>query len=318
MRILYQLRAVGLILLLSVATATADELHLTSGDRYTGSVVRLTAGMLTFRTAHGTLTIPWAEVSGLSVNEEIVITTADGAEVTLPGATIDLAATTALARPEPAVVITGGAGAGLIASGGNTSVNSMRLDGDAVVRMGDNRYTFAGDINRAQDRGVVTAQNWTSSARYDRFLSPRVFVNANVIFTNDRFRDLDLRAAYGAGLGFQVVDRPLVKFNVDAGVGYVNENFDVADDNRYAAVRESGKADVILVAERVVLFHKHDGYFGVTGIDNFFVQTENGVRFTLLAGLVTTFRLDVDYDRSPAPDREKIDRTFALTLGYRF
>lgn len=317
MRILFQLWAAGLIFTLSVATATADELRLTSGDRYTGSVVRLSAGILTFQTAHGTLTIPWAEVSGLSVNEEIAITTADGT-VTLPGATIDLAATTALARPQPPVVITGGVGAGLIASGGNTSVNSLRLDGDAVMRMGENRYTFAGDINRAQDRGVVTAQNWTSSARYDRFLTPRIFVNANVIFTNDRFRDLDLRGAYGAGLGFQVVDRPLVKFNVDAGLGYVNENFDVAEDDSYAAVRESGKADVFLVAERVVLFHKHDGYFGVTGTDNFFVQTENGVRFNLVAGLVTTFRLDVDYDRSPAPDREKIDRTFALTLGYRF
>ena len=311
-------QCIAVIAVLSVAPATADELRLTNGDRYSGTVVQLTAGTLTFETAHGTLTIPWPEVTALTVDAAIVATVTDGTEVTLPGGEIDLANTTALNRPQPPLVITGGAGAGIIDSGGNTSVNSLRVDGDVVLRMRENRYTVAGDINRAEDRGVTTAQNWTASARYDRFLTPRIFINANAIFTNDRFRDLDLRAAYGAGVGYQIVDRPLLKFNVDAGVGYVNENFDVAEDDSYAALREAGKLDVILVAERVVLFHQHDGYFGVTGDDNFFVQTQNGVRFSLVAGLVTTFRLDFDYDRSPAPGRENIDRTFALTLGYRF
>jgi putative salt-induced outer membrane protein YdiY len=197
-------------------------------------------------------------------------------------------------------------------------VNSLRLDGDAVLRMHDNRYTFALGINRAEDRGTTTAENWTSSARYDRFLTPRIFVNANGIFTNDRFRDLNLRSALGAGLGYQVVDRPLLKLNVDAGVGYVHENLAVGSDDSYAAVRESGKLDVVAVPDRVVLFHQHDGYFGVTGDDNLFVQTQNGVRFTLIGGLITTLRLDVDYDRSPVAGRANVDRTFALTLGYRF
>jgi putative salt-induced outer membrane protein YdiY len=306
------------MLVLSVATAAADELRLTNGDRYSGTVVQLTAGTLTFKTAHGTLNVPWAEVSGLTVDEDIIVTSGNGDEAAVRGVAIDLATTTALTRPQPPLAISGGAGAGILASGGNTSVNSLRLDGDAVVRMRDNRYTFNGDVNRAEDRGATTAQNWTISARYDRFLTPRIFINGNAIFTNDRFRDLDLRAAYGAGLGYQVLDRPMIKFNVDAGVGYVNENFDVAADDSYAALREAGKVDVILVADRITLFHQHDGYFGVTGDDNLFVQTQNGVRFSLVAGLVTTFSLDLDYDHSPAPGREKIDRTFAMTLGYRF
>ena len=304
--------------LLFASPAAADELRLTNGDRYTGEVVQLAAGTLTFKTAHGTLAVPWSQVSGLTVDTNIIVTAVDGSTVTLAGGTIDLPATTALARPRPPIELTGGAGAGLVSSAGNTSVNSVRVDGDAALRAGANRYTFGVGINRAEDRGVTTAQNWTTTARYDRFLTTRVYVNANAIFTNDRFRDLDLRSAYGAGLGYQVIDRPLVKFNVDGGVGYVNENFDVAEDDSYAALREAAKLDVVLVADRVVLFHQHDGYFGVTGDDNFFVQAQNGVRFNLVAGLITTLRLDVDYDRSPAPGRRNTDRTFALTLGYRF
>jgi hypothetical protein len=33
---------------------------------------------------------------------------------------------------------------------------------------------------------------------------------------------------------------------------------------------------------------------------------------------VTTTQLDIDYDRSPAPDRTHTDRTLAVTFGYRF
>lgn len=301
-----------------VQAALADELRLANGDRYTGEVVQLGGGTLSFKTPHGTVSVPWSEVSSLTVDDAIVVTTADGEVTTQPGAVIDVPATTGLSRPVPPLALTGGAGAGLIATGGNTSVNSLRLDGNVLVRLGDNRYSFAGDINRAEDRGTTTAKNWTVSGRYDRFLTKRVFVNGSATFTNDRFRDLDLRAAYGAGLGYQVLDLPSYKLKVDGGFGYVNETFDVADDNRYAAARESSTLDIVVVAERLVLFHQHDAYIGVTGDENLFVQTENGVRFTVVGGLITTVRLDVDYDRSPAPGRRNTDRTFAWTLGYRF
>ncbi len=62
----------------------------------------------------------------------------------------------------------------------------------------------------------------------------------------------------------------------------------------------------------------HDGYFGVGGADNLFVKTQSGVRVALIAGLVTAVQVEADYDRTPAPGRRQTDRTFALTLGYRF
>jgi putative salt-induced outer membrane protein YdiY len=145
-----------------------------------------------------------------------------------------------------------------------------------------------------------------------------VFVNGNGIFTNDRFRDLDLRTALGAGLGYQVLDTAMAKLSVEGGLGWVDENFDGAPDDSYTALRDAARLDVLLVADRVTLFHQHDGYFGVTGEDNLFVKMQNGVRLALVAGFVTTAQLDFDYDRSPAPGRRTTDRTFALTFGYRF
>ena len=113
-------------------------------------------------------------------------------------------------------------------------------------------------------------------------------------------------------------DTPRIKFSVEGGPGFVNENFQSAPDDSYTALREAARLDVLLTGRRVVLFHAHDGYFGVTGDDNLFMKMQNGIRLALVGGFVTTAQMDLDYDRSPAPGRRNSDRTFALTFGYRF
>lgn len=305
-------------LLLSVASVTADELRLKNGDRYSGTVVQLDGGTLTFKTPHGTLAVPWSDVTALTVDEAIIVKRATGEEASRAGGAIEIETTIALKRPVAPLEISGAAAAGLIDTGGNTDVNSLRLDGDVVVRQRDNRYTGAGVVNRARTSGVETARNWSATGRYDRFLTARLFVNANTILTNDPFRDLELRTALGGGLGYQVVDTAATKLSVEGGVGFVDQNFDVAPDNSYGALREAAKLDILLAGGRVVLFHQHDGYFGVTGGDDLFVKVQNGVRLALVGSLVTTAQIDVDHNRNPAPGRRSTDRTFALTFGYRF
>lgn len=296
----------------------ADELRLKNGDRYSGTVIALDGGMLTFKTAHGALAIPWSDVTALTVDEEIFVKTAGGEEASRAGGAIDVAATVALRRPQPPLVVTGGASAGFVDTGGNTEVNSLRMDGDVGVRQQENRYSFGAAVNRARTVGVETARNWTATMRYDRFLSRRMFVTGSSILTHDPFRDLDLRTALGAGLGYQLLETAVARLSVEGGAGYVRQNFDASPDDSYGALREAATLEVLLAARRVVLFHQHDGYFGVTGGDNLFLKAQNGIRLALVAGFVATAQVDVDYDRSPAPGRRSTDRTFALTFGYRF
>jgi putative salt-induced outer membrane protein YdiY len=245
--------------------------------------------------------IPWGEVTRAVIQDPMLAALAE-----------------LLAGPPPAVVIDGGANAGIVTTAGNTEVNNLRLDGDLTARAGVNRYSGSAAVTRAEDRDVETARNWTTAFKYDRFISERMFLNGNAILTNDRFRDLDLRTALGAGVGYQVLTTPRVKLTADAGLGWVNENLESQADDSYTALRESVSFDAFAVPDRIQFFHVHDGYFGVTGDDNLFVRMQNGVRMTLAAGFVTTLRHDLDYDRSPAIGRNTTDRTLALTLGYRF
>jgi putative salt-induced outer membrane protein YdiY len=305
-------------ILAAPASAAADELRLMNGDRLTGRVVSLAGGTLTFSTPNGDLKIPWSSVTALTVDDTILATIGPAAPAPITGAVV-IATTTALTRPQPAWIIDGGANAGFVSSAGNTDVNNLRLDGDIVARADRNRYTALAAVTRAEDGDVETVRNWSAGFKYDRFVSSRAFVNANAIFTNDRFRDLDLRTALGAGFGYQVLQTALVTLTTDAGLGWVNEDLeDPQPDDSYTAVRESAALIVHAVPDRVQFFHQHDGYFGITGDDNLFIKMQNGVRVGLAAGFVTTLRLDVDYDRSPAPGRKNMDKTFAFTLGYRF
>ena len=327
-------RLVAIVLVLNLVAAgpaAADEVRLTNGDRITGRVVSLTGGNLTFSTPLGDLKIPWPTVTALVVDDPIrvtvgtaepalvTITAAAGGTVTLqPGGPTPLADIAVLERPQPPLVIDGSANAGFVSSAGNTDVNNVHVDGDLVARADRNRYSVSAALNRAEDRDVESARNWSTALKYDRFLTSRLFVNANGIFTSDRFRDLDLRTALGAGLGYQIVQTPIVTLSADAGVGWVNENLEAGDDDRYTAVREAAALTIAAIPRLIELFHQHDGYYGVTGDDNLFIRMQNGVRVRLAGGFVTTVRVDLDYDRTPAPSRRNTDRTVSLTLGYRF
>jgi putative salt-induced outer membrane protein YdiY len=319
------------MLVVAVQPLAADEVGLANGDRITGRVVSLDGGTLMFSTPLGDLRIPWTTVVALVVDDPIraTIGAADPALVTIgaadaertatfnPGGVIPLADIAALARPQP-VTIDGSANAGFVSSAGNTDVNSTHVDGDLIARVGGNRYTVSAVLNRAEDDDVESSRNWSTAVKYDRFVSSRLFVNANAIVTSDRFRDLDLRTALGAGLGYEILQTAIVTLTADAGLGWVDENLESGLGDRYAAVRESTSLTIAAIPRLVELFHQHDGYFGVTGDDDLFIRMQNGVRVRLAGGFVTTLRLDLDYDRTPAPDRRNTDQTFSLTLGYRF
>ena len=128
--------------------AHADEVRLKNGDRITGVATSLAGGTLTFKAAGGDLKIAWADVTSLAIEQPMLVTTgtsaptsavfaaadASGRVTLVPGGPVALVDIVALSRPQPAWVFTGGAGAGIVETAGNTQVNNVRLSGDLVAR----------------------------------------------------------------------------------------------------------------------------------------------------------------------------------------
>jgi putative salt-induced outer membrane protein YdiY len=309
----------ALMALVLTTSAEADELRLKNGDRLTGDAMALLDGKLTFKTAGGEVVIDWAEVTSLTMTRQMIVTV-KGAQPELRSIEgLALGDIVAFSPPPPPLDWTGGFNTGLVTSGGNSDISTLRLDGELIAIRPKDRFTAGAAINRAEDAGDETADNWNLSFNYDRFLTERLYINGNAIFTSDEFKSLDLRTALGAALGYDVWKTPRGILSVTGGLGYVNENFSEGfEDDSYAALREGVRLLVFFVGRRLEAFHNHDTYFGITGEDNLFFRMQNGVRLRLVAGLVSTIQSDLDYDRTPAPGRKNTDRTFALTFGYRF
>ena len=312
--------------------AMADELRLQNGDRLTGDTISLAGNVLTFKTHGVELKIPWVEVASLSLDNDMYVTVgtnppvltslnaadASGRVTLRTGGPIALTDIVAIAAKTAAWETSGGAGAGFVQTAGNTEVSNVRLSADATARHGSNRYAFTAAATRAKDRGVESARNWSATGKYDRFLTSRLFATANAVVTNDRFRDIDLRSALGAGLGLQLIQNDRVKLSGSGGIGWVNENFISIADDSYEAAFENGALTIALVPSRVELFHSHDGYFQISRGDKKFLRLQNGIRLSLVAGFVTTLEQDMDYDRRPSPGRKQTDSSLSLALGYRF
>src|SRR5256885_12147431 len=127
--------------LLLAVPAHADEVRLKNGDRITGVATSLVGGTLVFKAPGGDLKIPWADVASLAIEQPMLVTVGTAAptsatfaaadpngRVTLvPGGPVALTEIVALARPQPAWVVTGGAGAGIVETAGNTQAHHVRL-----------------------------------------------------------------------------------------------------------------------------------------------------------------------------------------------
>jgi putative salt-induced outer membrane protein YdiY len=321
------------LLIVTALPARADEVRLNNGDRITGQTISMVNGALSFKTASGSLIIPWADVTLLDISNPVYVVVA-GNRPLLTGVSPGTAPGYAALDPGGPVLLadivaitfssgtswerTGGAGAGFVQTAGNTQISNVRLSADLMLKGGSNRYTLNGAATRAKDRGTETARNWSGTAKYDRFITSRIFANANTVLTNDRFRDIDLRGAYGAGGGVQLIDAPRATLTGSGGMGIVDENFISIPDNRYTATYESADLKIELVPDRLRFFHLHDGFYQVTRGDRKFFRMQNGIRISIVSGFVATLQEDFDYDRHPSPGRKQTDATFALTLGYRF
>jgi len=240
------------LLLLTAFPSFADQVQLKNGDRLTGRFASLSGGTLTWRpAAGGELKINWADVVTIDIDDPVYVTlngmppiltgvsasTSPGRVELMPGGPVNLTDIIAIsygrggggggaAATAPVVsTITGGAGAGVITTSGNTKLNSLRLNGDADARMGANRFVANGLVTHSKDNDIETARNWSLSGRYDRYLTSWLYAEANAVLTNDRFRDIDLRSAYGAGLGLQLLNTPRIKVSGAGGIGEVKQNF---------------------------------------------------------------------------------------------
>jgi putative salt-induced outer membrane protein YdiY len=229
--------------------------------------------------------------------------------------TVDLASVKRI-NPKPPLRTNLRANAGLSITGGNTDTQDIYADAEFMARTLQNRYTIGALYKRSEDDNVKTADKALGYLKFDHFFATKWYGYANATGEQDEFKDLDLRATLGVGVGYQFIESDRTNLSLEGGLSYVDENYTIAEDNSFAAVRGALKFDHFIVPKSLQYFLYHTALQSVEDSEDLVLFTQTGFRIPFYKNLNITAQINWEYDKSPSPGKKESDYTYLLTFGY--
>ena len=338
---LFSLLLLSALLLCAMAPVSADELLMKDGSRLTGKVVKKDNGILEFKTGFaGVIKVQWAEVSELHADEPVTVMLEDEEIVsatiiknTEQATLLETAADVPASSIEPGELVfinpapwrlgegvrwTGRVNLDLKSQRGNTDSDEFDTDAETELRRKQDRFKLYAQFEKDEDDGTVTEENWMLSNKYDYFLNKKLYSGGVLMFEHDKFTDLDLRTSIGPHIGYQFFESNAMNLNADIGILYVDENFDVSEDDDYWSLGWQFNFDRFLIPERVQFYHRNDGLLDVGDSDNLTVNSWTGFRFPLYMGIVASTEAEIEYDGGAPGNVDKTDTTYRVKLGYQW
>ncbi len=209
---------------------------------------------------------------------------------------------------QPSVIYVGNLSGGYSQTTGNSHLRNASLLGELVARSELLRLTMNVRYVYGDDSGSLITRNARGTIKLDFFMTKRFFWFASAYFENDRFQDLKLRTALATGPGYQWVDRDDLTgifkdmtFYAEAGLAYFNEDFNASADKASVRGRISFKLNWPIFEDRITLFHFSELFPSIQNTSDFFLTMDNGVRFKLWEGFVSSLQATTRYNSQPAP-----------------
>ena len=328
--------------LIPLASACADVVLLNGGDRLSGKIVSKNGDKLTLETSYaGDVVILWSEVRSISTEQPTRFMLSDGTvmEAVATGADDDAGvvlrsgkvvstepialADVAYINPPPEITgegvsVDGRVNLGLTSNRGNTDNDQLLYDAEAIVRSKKNRFTIGAAGELKEESGTETARRNRGYFKYDHFLDEKWYVYANTDVEEDKFKDLNLRTTIGGGSGYQFFDTPERSLALEGGLTYVNNDYDLEEDDGYAAGRWALRYAQYLFEGKTQFFHEHEGLVSLESPDDLILRVKTGLRFPMVLNLNATLQYNVDWQNNPPPGFDSTDSSYILSLGYHW
>lgn len=325
--------AMLLSLVLTVATATADEVRMKNGDRLTGTIVRLEGSLLYLRApyAHDTLAISWEAVDCLVSGNSLPVAVGDNrfviGTISCPESGIALIEESPSSPPVPTPLtqvraINPSTYSGLFSLGGsfysgNTNANAVSASARFKVKKQRHRFTVDGRYNYGETNGKTAISNSSASFKYDLFTGEKLYGYAQSLTEHDRFADLNLRTTEGLGVGYQLFESKQFNLFVEGGASYLLEDFSGSEDRQDATGRWSLGIDWEVVPGRLTFFHRQEGFYSIIA-GSTVLHAEQGLRIPLFENLYANFEADYRFNSAPAAGTRKSDLNLILGITYQY
>jgi len=315
----------------------ADEVVLTDGDRITGKIVEMTDGTLQVETAYaGAVSIKWDAVAQVSSDEPVKVKLATGETIegTLrPGAAGALVAKSAAvgetqsiplknvtslnAPPVPPAKWSGYVDIGSTYRTGNVEALNGRARLSMVRETKQDRMSAGAAWNYEESENVLTARNASAQLKYDYFPWERVYVYGATALETDEFKDLNLRTKLGVGMGRKFIVEPKRTLEGEAGVTYINDDYETATDEDSIALRLFGKYTHVLLDD-LDFMQSLEVLPSVEDLEDVLLVSVTEFSTTLSARWSAVLTLLDEYDNTPSPGFKRNDFASILSLRYSF
>lgn len=323
---------------LLASVAAADEVLMKNGDRLSGKIT-FDGSKLTIETKNeGKISVDLKDVKTLSSEGPADVVLSDGQKIhgridSGADGKITLAPTQGpiqvvpFARLHainpPAVRWTGSILLGGLLARGNTDSDSFNATADLDHKTEHDEITFHGQYFFSRERvpgdGIhETVDDLLGRAKYQYTFAPKWYAYAAVEAEHDVIAGLDLRLAPNLGVGFQWSDKPAFSLSTEAGFGYLYRQY-----ARNGG--ETGSADARLayhikakLNDKVSVFHDFEYLPGLDRIDNYFFDTDLGLRADLTAKFYTEIKIEYQYDSQPSPGHGPNDTRYIMGVGLTF
>ena len=337
----------GFCLPVQVQADVLGQITMKDGSIIHGDVVDMVGGTLQVKALFGAgdpFQLKWEEVANLATSQAITLTLTEG--VTLQGTAqkgepgvillhtpvvsilipIQMSSITAINPPKKnPVTYTGNVNIGGSLTSGNTDLRNANLTGELVARSKTLRLSILARWLYSEDSGSVNVRNAFGTIKLDFFITEKFYFYTSALFEQDTFQDLQLRTSINAGPGYQFIDKgdytsPHLKdleLYGEIGLGFFNEDFKIAPDQNFVTGRWAVKFDWP-VTSRIFIFHQHQGFPSLETVSDFYVTSQQGIRFTIIDNFISTFQVNWKYDNTPSPGNKSSDFQYLLTLGYSF
>ena len=321
-------RACFALALTCAHTATADVVQLDNGDRISGTVGNITAGVMTLTTAYaGDILLPMANVIQVETDTAYDVTLASGDQVNgrlVPnGLQVgDNLIASQLSSIEYLTPIPTGLPVfttrvdGLWSlSNGNSDTRTFDLFSDSFYSHGNNEHRLGINLSTAEAEDITTKEQLQIDYGYRRYLRDDWFFGGNLEYFRDELKDISRRITVGALVGKQFWNTPVSRFSVEFGISAVLENLGGDIENNPAL--RWGLDYTRLVAPGAEFFHNHEILAILGSGRGQIFGTSTGIRWAFSDRLSFNARVDYRHETDPPVGAGSSDVTYGLGVGYQ-
>jgi putative salt-induced outer membrane protein YdiY len=343
--------ASALIALAFTCAAIADRIELTDGSVVNGKLLSAEKGLFRFETKFaGMMTIAQEQIKSFQTDEVVnvglkagtqvlgtvapgsagIVVTAPDGQMSAPPANIvaiwrpgedspemrEIKATAEKMKRRWAYE----ASAAINGRTGGSEKFSGALGFKATLESPDDKLMFNAAINRAEENGNKTADDWRAGVDYSALFTGKAVWYARTELSKDKIKNINLRSNSAFGIGRKLRNTEQHDLEVRVGLGYIYETYTGATPDF-----NSAGLDLALLNRQAIGWATMNNTLTYTpsfkDFANYRVLHETTFDLPIKSGDFWKLRMGVnnDYQSEPAGNAAKLDTTYftALILNWK-